>query len=239
MRWRLSTRCLLFLFAVMSAHSETWTDALANMPLGDRVTELTRSNCVPVMLQAFRPNAAIKVLIFMPGATDEFYFFRRASARLPDSTQTPSLLDAVSALTNQTFIRATFQPPFLLLHTSEDPLEPSFQIKHRDTFDRLQKKSFVKPFVWNDRDWDYVHPLLSFYLNMRIVPGKFSSHTTHFFRHSMAGANLTGLEALQAVSLANKTRFTIEKKRMVFEGDERFPSKPSVPTNWWALPHAP
>ncbi len=45
------------------------------MPLGTNVTELNRTNCVGIMLRAFQSNNVVKALIFMPGATDEFYFF--------------------------------------------------------------------------------------------------------------------------------------------------------------------
>ena len=102
--------------------AQSWPDALAKMPLPRRVQYLTRTNCVPTLLAAFQPDQTVKALVFMPGATDEFYMFRRATAELTNPA--PSLLDAVIALTNQTFIRATFRPPLLLLHTDEDPLEP-------------------------------------------------------------------------------------------------------------------
>ena len=45
------------------------------MPLTERVTELERHNVVRIMLNSFQSNAAVQALIFMPGATDEFYFF--------------------------------------------------------------------------------------------------------------------------------------------------------------------
>ena len=107
------TRCILclavcLLQSALSA-AETWQDALARMPLGHKVTELNRTNCADVFLGAFQSNNVVKALVFMPGATDEFYFFRRARADLTNSPA--SLLDAVSALTNQTQIRATFRPP--------------------------------------------------------------------------------------------------------------------------------
>src|ERR1035438_813775 len=117
--------CLLQ-FALGAA--ETWQAALSRMPLGTNATQLNRTNCVGIMLRAFQSNDVVKALIFLPGATDEFYFFRRARANLPD--RPASLLDAVSALTNQTLLRATFRPPLLLLHTKEDFLEPVFKIEH-------------------------------------------------------------------------------------------------------------
>ena len=90
--------------------------------------ELNRTNCVEILLGAyFQSNEVVKALVFMPGATDELYLFRRARAVLTASNS--SLHDAVAALTNQTFIHATFRTPFLLLHTGEDPIEPDNTIQ--------------------------------------------------------------------------------------------------------------
>ena len=119
----------------------TWQEEFAKMPLARRAPELNRSNCVAVMLGSFRRNPAVKGLIFMPGATDEFYFFRRARAQLTNSP--PTLLDAVAALTNQTWIRATLRPPFLLLHTAEDPLEPIGVVEDQKAADAIQRRKFV------------------------------------------------------------------------------------------------
>src|SRR5437016_4237904 len=51
--------------------SAPWEAALSQMSLG-HVTQLNRSNCVEVMLGAFQSNDAVKAIIFLPGATDEF-----------------------------------------------------------------------------------------------------------------------------------------------------------------------
>ena len=45
------------------------------MPLTEKVSELNRHNCVKVTLGSLQRNPAVKALIFMPGARDEFYFF--------------------------------------------------------------------------------------------------------------------------------------------------------------------
>src|SRR5450631_2184745 len=99
-----------FIFALclvsFVVRAETWQDVLGRMPLGTNVAELNRTNCVKIMLPALQSNDVVKALIFMPGATDEFYFHRRGTASLTNAS--PTLLDAVSALTNQTLIRATF-----------------------------------------------------------------------------------------------------------------------------------
>src|SRR5690348_1763293 len=71
-----------FLFHVSSCSAETWQSALHQMPLGAQVLQLNRTNCVDVMLKAFQSNHVVKALIFMPGATDEFYMFHRAKAEL-------------------------------------------------------------------------------------------------------------------------------------------------------------
>src|ERR1700677_2514246 len=109
------------------------------------------------MLNSFQSNAAVQALIFLPGATDEFYFFSRAHANLTNAA--PTLLDAVIALTNQTWVRATFAPPFLLLHTAEDPLEPLVVIEDQRTVDRMKRKHFEKHAVYDDLEWDKLAPI--------------------------------------------------------------------------------
>jgi len=208
------------------AAQTTWQEEFAKMPLTENVSVLDRHNCVKVMLGSFQRNPAVKALVFMPGATDEFYFFRRARATLTNSA--PTLLDAVSALTNQTYIRATLHPPFLLMRTDEDPLEPIIVIQDQHTADRLQKKHFEKHGVFNDRDWDFMQPILSFDLDTKMFPGLNSHESHHFFRHSFAEFDLNGWDALRAVSLAGKTCFTVERKRVVFIGDTRVKA-PAVP----------
>jgi len=212
--------CLLICLAQFALHAaETWPDALSRMPLGTNVTQLNRANCVGIMLGAFQSNDVVKALIFMPGATDEFYFFRRAQAELPN--RPASLLDAVSALTNQTLIRATFRPPLLLLHTSEDFLEPVFRIEHQPTADKIRQARFVAHAVYNDRDWDYLRKVLKSSLRTDMRPPQRSHSSWHFYRNSFAAWSLTGWEVLEAAALAGETSFTVRSKQVVFEMDER------------------
>ena len=199
--------------------TETWQAALDRMPLEATVTQLNRTNGVGIMLRAFRSNDVVKALIFMPGATDEFYFFRRARADLPGSPV--SLLAAVSALTNQTMIRATFRPPFLLLHTEEDLLEPLITIKHLPTADKLRQARFVPHGIYDDRDWDSLRPILKSSLWIDLLPWPRSYGSWHFYRHSFAAWSLTGWEALQATALAGQTGFTVRRQQVVFELDIR------------------
>jgi hypothetical protein len=218
---------LLWLCLAQAAQAaDTWQAALSRMPLGTNVTQLNRSNCVGIMLNAFQSNDVVKALVFLPRATDEFYFFRRAKANLTESPA--SLLTAVSALTNQTRIRATFHPPLLLLHTSEDLLEPVITIEHQPTAEKLKQARFVAHGVYNDRDWDYLQPILKASLRTDMRPAQRSYDSWHFYRHSFAGWGLSGWEALEATALAGQTSFTIRRKQVVFELDTRPRLAPKV-----------
>jgi hypothetical protein len=203
-----------------------WQAPLSRMPLGQPVAELNRTNCVALLLGAFQSNDVVKALVFMPGATDEFYMFHRARATLTNDA--PTLLDAVCALTNQTYIRVTFLPPLLLLHTDEDPLEPLFTIKDQAAADRIRARTFLAHGLFNDRDWDFMMPILEKHLKCDFRPWPFRRESWHFYRHSFAAWNLDGWEALEAVSLAGKETFTVEKKRVVFEGDARVRALPKI-----------
>jgi len=204
--------------------AESWPDALAKMSLHTTVSELNRTNCVAIMLNAFESNHIVKGLVFMPGATDEFYLFRRGKAELSGSS--PTLLDAIRALTNQTNIRASFRNPLLLLHTDEDPLDPDEVVQDQKTAGRLQSTSFLPHVICNDRDWDYLQPLLKHSLGVALRPWRYSTDSWHFYRHSFAACNLNGLEALEAAALAGKSKFTIRHGEVVFEVDPRVRAKP-------------
>jgi hypothetical protein len=206
--------------------AEAWQFVLARMPLGTNVTQLNRTNCVGIMLGALQSNNVVKALVFMPGATDELYFFRRARADLTNSSA--SLLDAVRALTSQTLIRATFRPPLLLLHTDEDLLEPVIKIEHQATADKLRQARFVSHGVYNDRDWDFIRPALGKSLRIGLRPWPRSQDSWHFYRLSFAAWNLTGWEALECAALAGETAITVRRKQAVFVHDTRPRAAPKV-----------
>ena len=207
-----------------SSAAEPWQQTLAGMPLGSAPAELNRTNCVQTILSAYQPNNFVKALVFMPGATDEFYLFRRARAALTNSH--PTVLDAITALTNQTFIHATFRAPFLLLHTDEDPLEPANVIVDQATADRLSTHVQVDRLKCNDWDWDALEPVLKRDLKLALRPWRYSKDSWHFYRHSFVACNLNGLEALQVVALAGKSRFALRYREAVFEVDPRVQAAP-------------
>jgi hypothetical protein len=205
--------------SVAAPAQETWQDALRRMPLGTNATELNRTDCVPVMLNAFQSNAVVKALIFMPGATDELYFFRRANAKLTNAN--PSLLDAVEALTNQTYIQATFQPPLLLLHTTEDPLDVMAVIKNKSTAAKLHKEVIPDRIVFIDADWDTVRTVLNKKLGIGLRPFSNAPDSWHFFRHNFAACGATEWELLEAVALTDKTKLSLRWLTVDFELDRR------------------
>ncbi len=236
--WKKKLLNAFFFIALLTPHPsllalEPWQNALSKMPLKSSVTHLTKTNAIEVMLEAFQENDAAKALIFMPGATDEFYFFNRGNATLTNNF--PTLLDTITALTNQTLIHVTFRPPFILMHSAEDSLELVSKIEHEPTAERIRKKKFTPHVFYNDRDWDFILPTLSFRLDTKILPGKQSHDSHHFYRHNLAAHNLNGWEILEALAFAGKTQFTVQKKKVLFEGDKRFRARPKVPENFEAI----
>jgi hypothetical protein len=210
--------------------AESWQEAISKMPIAANVNVLNRFNFATTVLTAFQSNDVVKALVLMPGCTDEFYFFRRGETRLTNAA--PSLLDVVIALTNQTAVRATFRAPFLLLHSADDPLEPGITIHDPGMVEKLRHRRFVPHLLYNDRDWDFVQPILYRMLTSNLLtlphffPVTHSMASWHFYRHSLAGWNLDGWETLQALSLADKTTFTVYKTRIVFVGDTRVGNQP-------------
>jgi hypothetical protein len=211
---------ILLLVASQGASAgESWQEALARMPLAAGVMELNRTNCVPLMLDAFQSNGVVKALIFMPGATDELYFFRRAHATLTNAA--PSLLDAVMALTNQTYIQAAFQPPLLVLHTTEDSLDVIAVVKNKSTAAKLHQRLVPGRVLLNDADWGVVRTTLKGKLGIGLRPFESASETWHFYRHSFTACGVTDWEMLETLALAGKTTFTVHWLTADFQPDRR------------------
>ena len=198
---------------------ESWQDALGRMPLGAGATELGRTNCVPLMLDAFQSNGVVKALIFMPGATDELYFFRRAHATLTNAN--PSLLDAVTTLTNQTHIQATFQPPLLLLHPTEASLDVIAIVKNESTAAKLHQRLVAGRLRLEDADWGVVRSTLKGKLSVGLRPFENTLPTWHFYRHNFVACGVTDWEMLETLALAGKTTFTVHWLTAAFQPDRR------------------
>jgi hypothetical protein len=210
---------LLAWLATTALADENWQSALSKMLLGTNVAELNRTNCVPLMLNAFQSNGVVKALVFMPGATDEFYFFKRARVTLTNSN--PSLLDAVTALTNQTYIQVTFNPPLLLLHTTEDSLDGFATVKNESTAAKLRQRFVPDRLLFNDADWGGLKSVVGKKLSVGLRPLSGDAETWHFYRHSFAACGVTQFEMLEAIALAGKTTFTVNWLTAEFQPDAR------------------
>ncbi len=223
--------CGLMLLVWPATAQEPWAAALASMPLSKPPGSLTSSNCVETVLGAFRSNATVKAVIFMPGATDELYMFKRVHVALTNAE--PNLLHAVISLTNQSHIRAAFKSPFLLLHTEEDILEPKVTIEDGRAIWPEGERGRAVPapiphLLCNDRDWDFLQPILKRALRLEVRPWRHSRDSWHFYRHSLAGWNLTAAEALAMAALSGKTQCTIRRHEVVFEVDPRVGAAPNL-----------
>lgn len=224
MRFRAQFRsvlCALCAACCLSAAAADWTEALAKMPLATNVTELTESNCIPLLLRSFTSNTVLKAFVIMPGGGDEFCFFHRAKATLTNAS--PTLLDALSALTNQTLIRVEALPPFLVLRSQTDQLPPLGLVVHEPTAEKLKSDATTISGTCFDRPWDTLHPTIEKRLKITLEPEPGSPDMFHFWRHSMTVYGVTGWEMLQAMALAERSTFTVQKKRVVFACDPRPP----------------
>jgi len=219
------TWVLLFSLARCLA-DDSWPSTLSRMQLGSGPIELNQTNCAQVILGGFQSNATVKALIFAPGATDEMYFFRRVQAVVTNTT--PSLLDAVLALTNQTPLRVTFRAPFLLIYTGEDVLELEITVQHDRTVEKLRAGKPLPHLLVIDRDWTQLLGVMKKRIGATLFPYRGTIGSWHFYRHTFTGWNLSPWEVLEASALAGKTKFTVTRGRVVFELDERVGTLPKL-----------
>lgn len=212
-------RCLVLIACCWCsvAHTlpaETWQEALRAMPLSAEIP-LGRQNFLPVVLRAFQSNVVVKALIFLPGVSDDFYLINRD--RPPLNLKAGNLLAAISALTNATTMRLTFQSPFLLLHLDRDELSPSLLTAHATTSRKLKQARALAHALWIDAHWERVQPALRGAFKVEILPEAQSVSAWHFARHNVAAWGLTDWEVLEALSISGKTRVAVQNNRILFQ----------------------
>lgn len=205
---------------------EGWSAALRRMPLGTGPVQLNWTNCAQLVLGAFQSNHTAKALIFMPGATDELYFFHRVKVTVTNDK--PSVLDAVVALTNQSPLKVDYRAPFLLIHSAEDVLELDITIKHERTAEKLKTGKPLPHVAVIDRDWTQLVKLIKRRIGPTLIPYEGTSDSWHFYRHTFAGWDLTQWETLEACALAGKTKFTVIRNGVIFELDQRLGTLPQL-----------
>ena len=184
------------------------------MTLPGGTNPIERENAVPRILQGFQANSLVKAIVVLPAVSDDLYLINRDQPKL--TLRATNLAEAVLLLTNATAIRATFQPPFLLLHRGEDFLVPQYMIQDAAAARRLQSETHLPRALFLDLHWKKLRPVLNKALRHGIYPWSTSEESWHFARHNLAGWNLTDWELLAAVSLSGSTTYTVEKRRVTF-----------------------
>ena len=219
---------LVILLACTTAFADeaTWPAALAAMPLGTNIHVLNQTNCAEVLLARFQSNSAVKALIFMPGATDELYFFRRVQVSLTNAN--PTMLDAVVALTNQSPLSITNRGAFLLLYSCEDVLDLDIKIQHEKTAEKLKAGKPLPHLLLLDRDWTQFLAVTQKKISPTLWPFPHTKESWHFYRHTFAAWNLSQWETLEAAAYSGKTRFTVVRGQVNFELDERVNHLPKL-----------
>jgi hypothetical protein len=140
----------------------------------------------------------------------------------------PTLFDAVAALTHQTHIHATFRPPLLMLHTDEDALEVIAVVNHEPTAVKLRQARVSQHLIFTDRDWDALLTAVKKSLGVNLRPRARSPDSGHFHRHSFTAWDLSAWETLETIALAGKTRFTVRNRLVEFEPDPRYGEMPKL-----------
>ena len=208
------------------AGETNWPAALAAMPLGSTIRTLNQTNCAEVLLARFQSNSAVKAFIFMPGATDELYFFRRVNVALTNAN--PTMLDAVNALTNQYPLHIMNQGAFLLLYSCEDVLDLDIKIQHEKTAAKLRAGKSLPHLLMIDRDWTQFLGVTQKKISATLWPFPRTKESWHFYRHTFAAWNLTPWETLEAAAYSGKTKFSVVRGQVNFELDERVNQMPKL-----------
>jgi len=185
------------------------------MPLPGGMNPVERNNVVRRLLEGLQSNDVVKAIIVLPAVSDDLYLVNRDKPAL--NLRATNLWQALVTLTNATEIRATFRPPFLLIHRDDDALEPQFSVKDAGAVQRLKSESRMARALFCDAHWEKVRPILNKAMRPGIHPWSTSRNAWHFARHNLAAWGLNDWEMLVAVSLTGKSAFTVEKRRVTFE----------------------
>lgn len=192
----------------------TWQEALARMPLPGGAEPIERENAIRRILQGLQADSLIKAIVVLPAVSDDLYLINRDKPKL--NLRANNLAEAIAALTNASEIRATFTPPFLLLHRKEDFLSPQSIVKDAAAAQRLRGEAHLPYAVFLDMHWKKLRPILHKALRPSVHPRGTSQDSWHFARHNLAGWNLTDWELLTAVSLSGSTSYAVGKGRVTF-----------------------
>jgi hypothetical protein len=199
----------------ISVHAQDWQSDFAKIPIHTRNFRAHLTPPVELILTNFQPTAEIRAVVLMPGAADRLYFYDWGEVTLPEN---PTLLDAVTALTNAADLRVFVAPPFLLIGRSyDDPSDP-LSIAANVSIEKLKlnERKLRGRTYFLDRSYDRVVPRAEKISRLKLKPSRRSSASWHFYRLAFVGYDLTAAEFLQAVAYGTKCSVVIDRKSATF-----------------------
>ena len=197
------------------------------MPLGANAMELNRTNCVSLMLDAFQSNAVVKALIFMPGATDELYFFRRAHAKLTNAN--PIIAGRGDSADQSNLYSSHVPAAFAVAAHNRRSDERHRGHKKQIHGDKIADADpFLTGLRFDDAGWDDVRAVLGKKLSVGLRPFSDTPDSWHFYRHNFAACGVTEWGMLEAIALTDKTTFTVHWWTVDFQIDRRSGAVPAI-----------
>jgi hypothetical protein len=206
---------LSFLLCGLSPKADDWQTAFSKIPI--RATKFSSHLTPPVelILTNFQPTTEIRAIVLMPGAADHLYFYDWGEVTLPAN---PTLLDAITALTNKADLRIFAAPPFLLIGMQYDnPVDP-LAIDSDTSIDKLKLNTRKKPgrAYYLDCPYDRLVRDAEKLTHLRLKPSRSDPASWHYYRLSFVGYDLTAAEFLRVIAYGTKTSVHIQKRRAIF-----------------------
>ena len=200
---------LLFCF---STQAEDWQAHFAKIPINTTSFRAHLTPPVDLVLTNFQPSSEIRAVVLMPGAADRLYFYDWGEVKLPPN---PTLLDAITALTNAADLRIFVAPPFLLLGMSYDnPADPlTYTPTAKPGLNERKQKGRT---YYLDRPYDRLLPKAEKFTKLKFIPKRTSPDSWHYYRLSFVGYDLTADELLRALAYGTKTTVVVDRKRANF-----------------------
>lgn len=209
---RIFIAALLF---CISVHAQDWQSHFANIPISTKNFRAHLTPPVEIILTNFQPTAEIRAVVLMPGAADRLYFYDWGEVTLPEN---PTLLDAITVLTNAADLRVFVAPPFLLIgRQSDDPSDPLSIAPGVSTEKlKLNEHKLRGRTYFLDRSYDRIVPRAEKISRLKMKPSRRSFASWHFYRLAFVGYDLTATEFLKAVGYGAKCSVVIDRKNATF-----------------------
>jgi hypothetical protein len=206
-------RLLALLLLLVSTRADDWRETLARTPFPRTSFKAYQTEPVELILKAFRPEGELRGVVLMPAAADQLYFFDWGRVDLAGS---PSLLDALNALTNKAEMTYSFVAPFLLIHLARDTTSDPVTFA-ADAPPTLQSRKRARKTFYLDRPYDKILSEFKWTTGLNAIPDSRSPDSYHYYRLAFVGYYLSPPEYIRAVGFGTKTSVRVEKKRVVFQ----------------------